>query len=86
VFLLEKGFKVKYVNPSLSQSERKSAATFQKSDSVDSLCVARVLLSKLDTLPDAEPDDLYWAITELVTKRRALVKPARCLKISYIRI
>jgi transposase len=80
VFLLEKSFKVKYVNPSLSQSERKSAATFQKSDSLDSMCVARILLSKLDTLPDAEPNDLYWAITELVTKRRALVKTCGMLK------
>ncbi len=80
MFLLEKNHKVKYVNPSLSQSERKNQATINKSDSIDAECVANVLLNKLDTLPDAAPNDLHWALNELVTKRNTLVKNNVILK------
>ncbi len=80
MFLLEKDHKVKYVNPSLSQSERKNQATINKSDSIDAQCVANVLLNKLDTLPDAAPNDLHWALNELVTKRNTLVKNNVVLK------
>lgn len=80
MFLIEKGYPVKYVNASLTHSERKNQSTLHKTDSFDSLCVARVLLSKMDELPDAKPDDTYWALTELVTKRRALVKACVVLK------
>lgn len=80
VFLLEKNHKVKYVNPSLSQSERKNQASINKSDSIDAQCVANVLLSKLDSLPDAAPNDLHWALNELVSKRSTLVKNNVILK------
>jgi hypothetical protein len=49
IFLLERNYNVKYVNPSLSQSERKNQATINKSDSIDAKCVANVLLNKLAT-------------------------------------
>ena len=80
MFLLEKNHKVKYVNPSLSQSERKNQANINKSDSIDAQCVANVLLNKLDSLPDAAPNDLHWALNELVTKRNTLVKNNVLLK------
>ncbi len=80
IFLLERNQKVKYVNPSLSQSERKNQASINKSDSIDSQCVANVLLNKLDSLPDAAPNDLHWALNELVTKRNTLVKNNVVLK------
>ncbi|HEY9059685.1 MAG TPA: transposase [Pseudobacteroides sp.] len=80
IFLLEKNYRVKYVNPSLSQSERKNQATINKSDSIDAECVANVLLNKLDSLPDAAPNDLHWALNELVTKRNTLVKNNVVLK------
>ena len=80
IFLLERNYKVKYVNPSLSQSERKNQASINKSDSIDSQCVANVLLNKLDSLPDAAPNDLHWALNELVTKRNTLVKNNVVLK------
>ncbi len=80
MFLLEKNHKVKYVNPSLSQSERKNQATINKSDSIDAECVANVLLNRLDSLPDAAPNDLHWTLNELVTKRNTLVKNNVILK------
>lgn len=80
VFLLEHKEKVKYVNATLTYTERKNRTTLHKTDSFDAECVAKVLLSKLDTLPDAQPNDLHWALSELVTKRRSLVKACMTLK------
>ena len=80
VFLIGKKEKVKYVNATLTYTERKNCTTLHKTDSYDAECVAKVLLGKLDTLPDAQPNDLYWALSELVTKRRSLVKSCMALK------
>jgi len=80
IYLMGRGHTVKYVNPSLSKSERNSQASLHKTDSFDSLCIARVLLSKLGQLPDARTDDRLWALTELVMKRRYLVKASVGLK------
>lgn len=71
---------VKEVNPALSFAERKSHMMTQKSDSWDAECVARILVNKLDHLPDAKPNDLYWSIQQLVTRRNALVKAQSALK------
>lgn len=65
---------VKEVNPALSYAERKSHMTTQKSGSWDAECVARILVNRLDQLPDAKLDDLYWSIQQLVTRRNSLVK------------
>jgi transposase len=80
VFLIAKNEPVKYVNATLTYTERKNQSTLHKTDSHDAECVAKVLLSKLDTLPNAQPNDLYWALSELVTKRRSLVKTCMMLK------
>jgi transposase len=78
-FLTDHGQAVKEVNPALSYAERKIHMTTQKSDSWDAECVARILVNKL-ALPDAKPDDLYWSIQQLVTRRNALVKSQGALK------
>ena len=80
VFLIEKKEKVKYVNATLTYTERKNRNTLHKTDAYDAECVAKVLISKLDALPDAQPNDLYWALSEMVTKRRSLVKSCMALK------
>ncbi|MGG4450468.1 IS110 family transposase [Brevibacillus porteri] len=80
VHLVEKKQIVKEVNSALSYNERKSYATTQKSDSWDAYCIAKVLLSRLDELPDANPQDIYWTIGQLVARRNALVKHASSLK------
>ncbi|WP_102691527.1 IS110 family RNA-guided transposase [Rummeliibacillus pycnus] len=79
-FLTDHGQVVKEVNPALSYAERKSHMSTQKSDSWDAECVARILVNKLDLLPDAKPHDLYWSIQQLVTRRNALVKAQGALK------
>ncbi|MBJ7929457.1 IS110 family transposase [Bacillus toyonensis] len=71
---------VKEVNPALSFLERKSHVTTQKSDSWDAECVARILINKLNQLPDAKPNDLFWSIQQLVSRRNALVKAQSALK------
>jgi transposase len=79
VYLTENSCWVKEVNPKLSNARRKSHITLQKSDSWDAECVARVLRDELDKLPDAKPVDLYWAISQLVTQRKWIVKSQTAL-------
>ncbi|NFI55794.1 IS110 family transposase [Clostridium botulinum] len=74
VFLIEKGMVVKEVNSALSYMERMSYPITQKSDDWDARCIASVLLRKLDTLPDANPQDLYWTIKMMVNRRNSIVK------------
>jgi transposase len=74
VFLIERGMIVKEVNSALSFMERMSYPTTKKSDDWDAKCIASVLLRKLDTLPDANPQDLYWTIKMMVNRRDAIVK------------
>lgn len=80
VHLVEKKQIVKEVNSALSYNERKSYATTQKSDSWDAYCIAKVSLSRLDELPDANPQDMYWTIGQLVARRNAIVKHAATVK------
>lgn len=80
VYLLEKGYMVKDINPALSSMQRKSAPTTKKNDSFDALCVARVLLDRLDELPDARNQDLFWTHTQLVNKRESLLDSIIVLK------
>ena len=80
MYLVEEKQIVKEVNSALSFFARRSYPTTQKSDEWDAYCVATVLISKMDELPDANPQDLYWTISQLVTRRNALVKASTALK------
>jgi len=80
VHLVENKQIVKEVNSALSYSERMSNATTQKSDSWDAFCIAKVLLARLDELPDANPQDIYWTIGQVVARRNSIVKHAAMLK------
>lgn len=79
VFLLDKGQIVKEVNSALSHSQRMSYPTTQKSDSWDAYCVACVLLARLKELPNANPQDVYWTLAQVVNRRDALVKAMTAL-------
>ena len=79
VFLIERGMVVKEVNSALSFMERMSYPTTIKSDDWDAKCIASVLLRKLDTLPDANPQDLYWTIKMMVNRRDSIVKAVTTL-------
>ena len=80
VFLLGEKKIVKEVDSSLANVERQALPTYHKDDSFDALCVARVLLSRLDELRNANPQDLYWTVNQLVQRREALVKSSSALK------
>jgi len=80
VHLVENKQIVKEVNSALSYNERMSNATTQKSDSWDAFCIAKVLLARLDELPDANPQDIYWTIGQVVARRNSIVKHAAMLK------
>lgn len=74
VWLIEKGYVVKDINPALAYDQCKSAPTFQKNDEYDAYAVATVLINQLNTLPDAKPEDNHWTLSQLVNRRYILVK------------
>lgn len=80
VWLLEKGYTVKDVNPSLAYDQRKSAPMMSKNDEYDAYSVATVLINKLHKLPDANPKDNHWTLSQLVNRRDILVKDGIRLK------
>ena len=80
VFLTENNQPTKHVNAYLVAQERKSLSITQKTDSVDAECAARVLLSKLNELPDANPINKYWILRTLVVRRDFLIKNNVSLK------
>ncbi|WBW95938.1 IS110 family transposase [Oceanirhabdus sp. W0125-5] len=79
VYLLEKKQMVKEVNSALSYAQRMSNPTTMKSDSWDAYCIACTLISRLKSLPDANPQDIYWTLGQLVSRRDALVKSKTAL-------
>ena len=74
VWLIEKGYIVKDINPALAYNQRKSAPMLRKNDEHDAYCVATVLINQLHTLPDAKPKDNEWTLSQLVNRRDLLVK------------
>ena len=80
IFLVENKQIVKDVNPAMSYAQRISAPTTKKGDAYDALCVANVLLNKLDELPDACPHDSFWTIAQLVNRRESIVQSLVTLK------
>jgi len=71
-FLVEKGYLVKHVDASKVATER--GQVLHKTDRFDAECCARVLINQFDKLPDANPQDKYWILTNLVTRRNFIVK------------
>ena len=80
VHLTQNGHHVKHVNALLVARERKNQNVTQKTDALDAECAARVLLSKFGELPDVTPDDKYWALRSLVTRRGLLVRQRAAIK------
>lgn len=80
VFLTDNSQEVKHVNALLVARERKNQNIVEKTDSVDAECAARVLLTKMNELPDVKPQDKYWILRTLVVRRDFIVKNNTCLK------
>jgi hypothetical protein len=71
-FLVEKGYLVKHTNSVLVAAIKGS--TLHKSDSFDAECCAKVLINEFDKLPNANPQDKYWTLSTLVTRRNGITK------------
>lgn len=72
-YLLARNQIVKNVNSNLTYVERKKRPIIIKNDEFDSDCIAKVLLDELDTLPNAESDEIYWTLKQLVKMRKVIV-------------
>jgi len=70
-FLLGRGYMVKYANAYLTKPERDNV---NKTDRNDALAVARITAKNFWTLPDADVDELQWALIQAVQYRRGLVE------------
>ena len=79
-FLKNNGQAVKHVNAYLVAQERKRQNITQKTDSGDAECAARVLLAEFSDLPEANPQDSYWALRALVIRRDSIVRHNGALK------
>ncbi|MDL2302459.1 IS110 family transposase [Lachnospiraceae bacterium OttesenSCG-928-D06] len=74
VWLLEKGYVEKDINPALAFDQRKSAPMLSKNDEYDAHAVATVLINQLHTLSDAKPQDNHWTLSQLVNRRDLIIK------------
>ena len=78
-FLMTNNHSVKHVNANLVAGERKNQ-NYEKSDSADAECAARVLISKFSKLPGAEEDGRYHVLRTLVVRRDFIAKGKVALK------
>lgn len=73
-FLVKKKLLVKHVNAGLVASERKNISAMDKTDSIDALSAARVLINRFNELPDARIQDKYGVLESLVSRRNNVVR------------
>lgn len=78
-FLLANDQAVKHVNTYLVAGERKNQ-NLDKSDTTDAQCAARLLISKFESLPNANNDEKYHVLRTLVVRRDFLAKCNLTLK------
>lgn len=82
-YLYKNGYSVKTVPPILVDKARKRETHPEKSDSLDALQVARVLIQRIDRLPNyslSEDDEIGKQIKELTLDREFLVKEQTRIK------
>jgi len=68
------------VNPAYTNSARLSAPTVFKDDSYDAFCIAKTLRDMTDKLPDANHQDIFWTIRQLVKRRDSLARSAKMIQ------
>jgi len=81
LYLKQKEYITKEVNAALAEGYRSGDVQYKKNDEHDAKCVAEVLLHRINKLPDANPQDLFWTLTQIVKNRRILVKAQTVAKI-----
>lgn len=80
IYLTGHKFIVKQVNPAYTSSARRSAPTVFKDDDYDAFCIAKTLRDMSDKLPDANHEDIFWTIRQLVKRRDTLANSAKMLQ------
>lgn len=82
-YLVSQGYEVKTINPVLVKRERDHEAHPEKSDLVDAKGVAKVLIQRIDTLPQynvTKTSDIAIDLRNLVKDRETIVKEQTVLK------
>lgn len=73
-YLTDNAYLTKEVNAALAEGYRKGDVQYKKNDEHDAKCDTEVLLHRINTLPDAKPQDLYGTLSQVINQRRILVK------------
>ena len=73
-YLDEKGYIVKYVNPTLPSTIRKNSSNYRKTDEYDAYCVARVLKDDYKRLPNFRYEQVFTNIRTLANRRNLLTE------------
>lgn len=73
-FLLSRGKIVKHINSNFTYNERKKYPIIDKTDELDAQCIAKVTLDELDNLPDAQDDEIYWTLKQIIKMKRSISK------------
>lgn len=71
-FLLNNGYTVKHINSTLTYAERKKFPIISKTDEIDAQCIAKVTLDELDNLPDAQDEEIYWTLKQLISMKNMI--------------
>jgi Transposase and inactivated derivatives len=74
LFLNDKGYDVKHVNPAYASAYRASLPNFHKSDDYDAFCVAKVLRDSYKQLPSFHYEQVFSNIRLLVAQRTIITK------------
>lgn len=80
MFLLEQGEIVKQVNSAYTKRERNRSTAPDKTDTKDAEAICDILIRKLPELPDANPQDIYWVLKQLLANYEYLNKMATGIK------
>jgi len=73
-YLDERGYTVKYVNPTLPSTIRKNSSNYRKTDEYDSYCVVMSLKDDYKKLPNFRYEQLFANIRALANRRNLLTK------------
>lgn len=79
-FLLDEGQIVKAVNSAYTKRERNRSTAPDKTDTKDAEAICETLIRKLPQLPDANPQDIYWVLKQLLANYEYLNKMATGVK------
>lgn len=73
-YLLSRNEIVKHVLSTMTAAGRKKSPIQDKTDYVDSKCIAKATLDELDNLQNVSDNEIYWTLKQLVKMKKSLIE------------